>query len=70
MLSLFDTAKGRVVPLEPRDPGKVSIYACGPTVYGPPHVGHGRTNMSYDVLRRYLMWSGYEVTFVSNITDI
>jgi cysteinyl-tRNA synthetase len=70
MLRLFDTATGEVVPLEPRDPGKVSIYACGPTVYGPPHVGHGRTNMSYDVLRRYLVWSGYDVTFVSNITDI
>ncbi|HET8619317.1 MAG TPA: cysteine--tRNA ligase, partial [Acidimicrobiales bacterium] len=70
MLRLFDTATGRVVPLEPRDPGKVSIYACGPTVYGPPHIGHGRTNMSYDMLRRYLVWSGYEVTFVSNITDI
>jgi cysteinyl-tRNA synthetase len=70
MLSLFDTAKGRVVPLAPRDPGKVSIYACGPTVYGPPHIGHGRTNISYDVLRRYLVWSGYDVTFVSNITDI
>jgi cysteinyl-tRNA synthetase len=70
MLRLFDTARGEVVPLEPRDPGKVSIYACGPTVYGPPHVGHGRTNMSYDVLRRYLIWSGYDVTFVSNITDI
>jgi cysteinyl-tRNA synthetase len=70
MFRLFDTARGRVVPLEPRDPGKVSIYACGPTVYGPPHIGHGRTNISYDVLRRYLAWSGYDVTFVSNITDI
>jgi cysteinyl-tRNA synthetase len=70
MFRLFDTARGRVVPLEPRDPGKVSIYACGPTVYGPPHIGHGRTNISYDVLRRYLTWSGYDVTFVSNITDI
>ena len=70
MFRLFDTARGRVVPLEPRDPGKVSIYACGPTVYGPPHIGHGRTNISYDVLRRYLVWSGYDVTFVSNITDI
>ncbi len=70
MLRLFDTAKGRVVPLEPREPGKVSIYACGPTVYGPPHIGHGRTNISYDVLRRYLVWSGYDVTYVSNITDI
>ena len=70
MLRLFDTAKGEVVPLELREPGKVSIYACGPTVYGPPHMGHGRNTLSYDLLRRYLTWRGYEVTFVSNITDI
>ncbi|MGH9186844.1 MAG: cysteine--tRNA ligase, partial [Acidimicrobiales bacterium] len=70
MLHLFDTARGQLVPLEPRDPGKVSIYACGPTVYGPPHVGHGRMAMAFDLLRRYLEWSGYEVTYASNITDI
>ena len=67
MLRLFDTARGQVVPLEPRDPGKVSIYACGPTVYGPPHVGHGRTNMSYDVLRRYLEWTGLDVRYVAAV---
>ncbi len=70
MLSLFDTARGAVVPLELRDPTAVSIYACGPTVYGPPHVGHGRMTLVFDVLRRYLTWSGLAVRFVSNVTDI
>ena len=69
-MQLFDTAQGRVVPFEPREPGKVSMYVCGPTVYGPPHLGHGRFSLVFDVLRRYLEWSGYEVTYVSNITDI
>ncbi len=70
MLHLFDTATRTVAPFEPREPGKVSIYACGPTVYGPPHLGHGRNQVTYDLLRRYLAWSGLDVTFVSNITDI
>src|SRR6058998_394777 len=70
MLRLFDTAAGEVRPLEPRDPGKVSMYVCGPTVYGPPHLGHGRFSLVFDVVRRYLEWSGLEVTYVSNITDI
>ena len=70
MLQLFDTARGEVVPFEPRVPGKVSMYVCGPTVYGPPHLGHGRFSLVFDVLRRYLTWSGLEVDYVSNITDI
>ncbi|HEX6238783.1 MAG TPA: cysteine--tRNA ligase [Acidimicrobiales bacterium] len=70
MLRLFDTAKGDVVPFEPRELGKVSMYVCGPTVYGPPHLGHGRFALVFDVLRRYLMWRGDDVTYVSNITDI
>ena len=70
MLRLYDTAKGGIVPFEPREPGKVSMYVCGPTVYGPPHLGHGRFSLVFDVLRRYLMWSGFDVTYVSNITDI
>jgi cysteinyl-tRNA synthetase len=70
MLQLFDTARGQVVPFETREDGKVSMYVCGPTVYGPPHIGHGRSTLTYDVLRRYLTWSGYEVRHVSNITDI
>jgi cysteinyl-tRNA synthetase len=70
MLHLHDTAKGAVVPFEPREAGKVSMYVCGPTVYGPPHMGHGRFSLVFDVLRRYLAWSGNDVTYVSNITDI
>ncbi len=70
MISLYDTVESKVVPLRLRDPGQVSIYVCGPTVYGPPHIGHGRHTMVYDVLRRFLVWKGLDVTFVSNITDI
>jgi cysteinyl-tRNA synthetase len=70
MLQLFDTAKGGVAPVELREPGKVSMYVCGPTVYGPPHLGHGRFSLVFDVLRRYLEWSGLDVTYVSNVTDI
>ena len=70
MLRLFDTARAAVVPVELRDPGRVSMYVCGPTVYGDVHIGHGRFSLVFDVLRRYLEWSGYEVRYVSNITDI
>ena len=70
MITLYDTAAQQVVPLSMRDDGKVSIYVCGPTVYAPPHLGHGRQVLVYDVLRRFLEWTGLEVTFVSNITDI
>ncbi|MBM3682991.1 MAG: cysteine--tRNA ligase [Actinobacteria bacterium] len=70
MLHLFDTAVGQVVPFRTREPQKVSMYVCGPTVYGPPHLGHGRFSLVFDVLRRYLEWSGFDVRYVSNITDI
>jgi len=70
MLRLFDTARGEIRALEPREPGKVSMYVCGPTVYGPPHLGHGRFSLVFDVLRRYLEWTGVEVRYVSNVTDV
>ncbi len=70
MLHLYDTATRKVRELALRDPGKVSIYLCGPTVYGPPHLGHGRATLVYDVLRRYLEWTGLQVRLVSNVTDI
>ena len=70
MLRLYDTATGEVRELALRQPGQVDIYLCGPTVYGPPHLGHGRATLAYDVLRRYLEWSGLRVRLVSNITDI
>jgi cysteinyl-tRNA synthetase len=70
MLRLYDTATREVRELALRQPGEVSIYLCGPTVYGPPHLGHGRATLVYDVLRRYLEWSGLKVRLASNVTDI
>ena len=70
MLKLYDTATREVRELALREPGKVGIYLCGPTVYGPPHIGHGRATLVYDILRRYLEFSGLEVRLVSNVTDI
>ncbi len=70
MLRLFDTALGYVTDLEPSQAGKFSMYVCGPTVSGEPHLGHGRFTVVWDVLRRYLTWRGLDVRFVSNVTDI
>jgi len=70
MFRLYDTATSQVRELEMRTPGHVDIYLCGPTVYGPPHLGHGRATLVYDILRRYLEWTGLSVRLVSNITDI
>ncbi|MCQ3807921.1 MAG: cysteine--tRNA ligase [Acidimicrobiia bacterium] len=70
MIQLYDTLTGKVRPLAQRDPGKVSLYACGPTVYDHPHLGHARQALTYDVLRRYLEWRGVEVHHVANVTDI
>ena len=70
MFALYDTLMREVKPLAMREPGKLGVYLCGPTVYGPPHLGHGRATLVYDILRRYLEWRGIEVRLVSNITDI
>ena len=69
-IELYDTLTGEVRPLALREPGKVSLYACGPTVYDHPHLGHARSALTYDVLRRYLEWRGLDVRHVANITDI
>ncbi len=60
----------RKVPFESRRSGEVAMYVCGPTVYDVPHLGHGRTALTYDMIRRYLGWSGFVVTMASNVTDI
>jgi len=70
VLRFTDSLTGEKVEFTPRDPGKASVYWCGPTVYDDPHLGHARSTLAFDVLVRYLRWSGYEVCAVSNITDI
>jgi cysteinyl-tRNA synthetase len=70
VLRLYDTALGAVVPIEPRREGQFSMYVCGPTVSGEPHLGHGRFTVVWDALRRYLRWCGLDVRYVSNVTDI
>jgi cysteinyl-tRNA synthetase len=69
-LQIYDTMQRRKVAFEPRHPSQVSMYVCGPTVYDVPHVGHGRTSLTYDMMRRYFTWAGFEVTVASNVTDI
>lgn len=69
-LRLTNTLTRRLELFEPLEPGRVSIYCCGITVYDLCHLGHARTYIVWDVLRRYLIWRGYAVTYVQNVTDI
>ena len=69
-ISLYDTLSGEVRPLKLREPGRVDMYVCGPTVYDHPHLGHARSALTYDVLRRYLEWRGLAVAHIANVTDI
>jgi cysteinyl-tRNA synthetase len=69
-LQLTNTLSRRREPFVPLVPGQVSLYCCGVTVYDLCHLGHARSYINWDVLRRYLIWSGYAVTFVQNYTDI
>ena len=69
-LKLYDTKTRQVSQFKPLEKGKVGIYLCGATVQAPPHIGHIRSGVNFDILRRWLIASGYEVTFVRNVTDI
>ena len=69
-IKLTDTRSGELRELEPRDSGRVGIYACGPTVYSRIHVGNARPYVLVSVLRRFLEHLGYEVTLVVNVTDV
>ena len=69
-LRLYDTATRTVRDFVPLVPGKVSMYGCGLTVQGAPHVGHIRFGLDFDMLTRWLEYRGYEVTFCRNVTDI
>ena len=70
MFRLYDTAKAEIVEVMPRREGEFSMYCCGPTVYDLPHIGHGRAMLSWDLIRRYLEWTGVNVHHVANITDV
>src|SRR4029077_20028004 len=69
-LRIHDTRSGAVVPLEPREEGRVGIYACGPTVYSRIHIGNARPFVIFSVLKRFLQRCGYEVRLVINVTDV
>jgi len=70
MIRLYDTATREVSEFKSIEPGKVSMYVCGATVQAAPHIGHIRSGVNFDILRRWLEASGYAVTFVRNVTDI
>jgi cysteinyl-tRNA synthetase len=70
MVRIRDTLLRETVELTTREPGKLSMYVCGPTVYDVPHIGNARTAVVFDTIRRYLEWAGFDVTYVSNVTDV
>ena len=69
-LNLYDTKSRVIAPFKPLKKGEVGIYLCGATVQAPPHIGHIRSGVNFDILRRWLIASGFNVTFVRNVTDI
>ena len=69
-LNLYDTKSRKVSSFKPIKKGEVGIYLCGATVQAPPHIGHIRSGVNFDILRRWLITSGYKVTFIRNVTDI
>lgn len=69
-MKIFDTLRRQKLEFEPLIKGKVSMYVCGPTVYGLIHIGNARPMIVFDAFRRYLEYKGYEVNYVSNFTDV
>jgi len=69
-LSIYNSFTRKKELFVPIDKNQVKMYVCGPTVYGPPHVGHARSYTNFDVVRRYLDYLGYNVKYVQNITDV
>ena len=69
-IRVYNTLRRTKEEFTPRDVGKVAMYVCGPTVYNHIHIGNARTFLTFDVIRRYLTFAGYDVRFVQNITDV
>ncbi len=70
MLEIYNSLTNKKEKFEPIIPGKVGIYVCGVTIYDLCHIGHGRTFVCFDAIVRYLRYSGYDVKYVRNITDV
>jgi cysteinyl-tRNA synthetase len=69
-LQVYNTLSRKKEPFETLEPGKVSMYVCGPTVYDRAHVGHAMSSLVFDIIRRYLEYKGYKVLHVMNYTDV
>ena len=69
-MRIYNSATHKKEEFQPIESGKVRMYVCGPTVYDNIHIGNARTFISFDVIRRWLIASGYEVTFAQNLTDV
>ena len=69
-MKIFNSYTNKKEEFKPMEPGKVGMYVCGPTVYNYVHIGNTRPMIVFDVLRRVLEYQGYDVTFVSNYTDV
>ena len=70
MIQIFNTMSGKIENFVPIEENKVRMYVCGPTVYNLIHIGNARPMIFFDTVRRYFMYSGYEVNYVSNFTDV
>lgn len=69
-INIYNTLTRKKEEFVPLEPGKVKMYVCGPTVYNYIHIGNARPAIVYDTVRKYLEYSGYDVNFVSNFTDV
>ena len=69
-MKLYNSYSQTIEELKPIEPGKISMYVCGPTVYNYPHIGNARPIVVFDTLKKALSAQGYEVTFASNYTDV
>jgi cysteinyl-tRNA synthetase len=69
-MKIYNSLSRKVEDFEPVEPGKVKMYVCGPTVYGPSHLGHASTYIAFDIIRRALNYLDYDVTYVVNLTDV
>ena len=67
---IYNSQTHRKEEFRPMEEGKVRMYVCGPTVYDQIHIGNARTFLAFDVIRRYLVYRGYQVTFAQNLTDV